>query len=91
MLCFRELLVPKKIVDKRRSIKIFRRIFFVSQCRKVSKGNPSLLSSRNYTVAKKIMDEGGRRVKISLENLLSHSAEKLRRGTLLCCVSENSR
>ena len=29
--------------------------------------------------------------RFSVENLLSHSAEKFRRGTLLCCVSENFR
>ena len=27
--------------------------------------------------------------RFSVENFLSHSAETLRRGTLLCCVSEN--
>ena len=27
----------------------------------------------------------------SVENILSHSAEKFRRGPLLCCVSENYR
>ena len=30
-------------------------------------------------------------VLIFCRNFLSHSAEKLRRGTLLCCVSENFR
>ena len=36
--------------------------------------------------------EAGRRVSsFSLENFLSHSAEKFRRRTLLCCVSEKSR
>ena len=29
--------------------------------------------------------------KFSVEKFLSHSAEKFHRGTLLCCVSENSR
>ena len=27
--------------------------------------------------------------RFSVENFLSHSAETFRRGTLLCCVSEN--
>ena len=32
---------------------------------------------------------GGREYHKIVENFLSHSAEKFRRGTLLCCVSEN--
>ena len=32
-----------------------------------------------------------RKSRFSIENLLSHSAEKFRRGILQCCVSENFR
>ena len=32
---------------------------------------------------------GGGVEKFSVENFLSHSTETFRRGTLLCCVSEN--
>ncbi len=40
-------------------IKIFRRKFFVSQCRNPSQVNPSVLCSRNIPVAKKFMDKCG--------------------------------
>ena len=51
-----------------------------------------MLSFRSFTVAKKNTDNGGGgESRYSLENLLSHIAEKVRRGTLLCCVSENLR
>ena len=33
--------------------------FFVSQCRKISQGNPSLLCFRKFPVAKKFMDKSG--------------------------------
>ena len=41
------------------SIKIFRRKFFVSQCRKNSQVNLSLLFFRKIPVAKKILDKRG--------------------------------
>ena len=49
MLCFKKLLVAKKIMDKKRVVK--------SQ--------------------------------FSVEKFLSHSTKTFRRGTILCCVSEN--
>ena len=40
----------------------------------------------------KFMDKrGGGGSRFSVKNFLSHCAEKFRRGTLLCCVSENFR
>ena len=39
---------------------------------------------------KKFMPKRGKS-RFSIENLLSDSAEKFRRGTLLCCFSENFR
>ena len=54
--------------------------FFVSQYRKTLQGNPSVLCFRKFLVAKKFMDKkGGRVSKISVENVLSQSPEKLRR------------
>ena len=43
-----------------------------------------MLSFRKFTVAKKFMDRrgGGEVSRVSFENFLSHSAEKLRRGAL---------
>ena len=41
------------------TISIFCRIFFVSQCRKYSQVNPSMLCFRKFPVAKKFMDKGG--------------------------------
>ena len=46
-----------------------------------------MLCFRKFPVAKEIMDKRGVS-RFSVEKLLSYIAEKLRRGTLLCCVSE---
>ena len=88
MLCFRKHLVRKKFMDKKGGgecqnfpLKIF--------CLKVPKkfvGEPFSLSL-NSSFEKNYASEGY--VTICCRNFLSHSAEKLRRGTLLCCVSEN--
>ena len=51
-----------------------------------------MLCFRKFLVAKKFMDKReGEVSNFSVENFLSQSAEKFRRGTLLCCVSENFR
>ena len=49
-----------------------------------------MLRFRKFPVAKKIMDKK-RAVKsqFSVEKFLSHSTKTFRRGTTLCCVSEN--
>ena len=45
-----------------------------------------------FLVSKKFMERrGGGVSRFFVKNFLSHSAEKFRRGTLLCCVSENLR
>ena len=65
------------------SINNFHRKFFVSECRKILEGNPSALFFGNLPVAKKILSKrlgGGRVSRLSVENFLSHSAEKIRRG-----------
>ena len=65
------------------SITIFCQNFFVSQCRKISKRNLSVLCFRKFPVAKKFMDKrGGGVSRFPVENFWSHSAEKFHRGTL---------
>ena len=65
-------------------MKFLRRKFFVSQCRKISYGKSSVLCFRKFLVAKKLMAKRkGEVSRISIENFLSHSADKIRRGTLL--------
>ena len=64
-------------------MKIVRRKSFVSQCRKISLGNPSMLCFRKNPLAKKFMNKReGELSRFSFETFLSHSAEKTRRGTL---------
>ena len=74
----------RKSLDKKGGgIKIFRRKFSVSQCRKNFVG-------QSFTVAissgiEKIWMRGGGVSRISVEKFLSHSAEKIRRAILHCC------
>ena len=72
----------EKIYVSEGYVTIFRRNFFVSQCRKLSFGNPSMPCFRKFLVAKKFMDKKGGVSNFSIENFLSQSAEKCRRGTL---------
>ena len=59
MLCFRNFPAAKNFMDIRAVVKIFRRKFFVSQCRKVWQGNPFVLSFRKLPVSKKFMHRRG--------------------------------
>ena len=61
MLGFRISPVPKSFMDKGvgGSVKIFSRNFSVSQCRKISQWNPSVLCVRKIPVAKAFMDKRG--------------------------------
>ena len=59
MLSFRRFPAAKTSMDKRRCVKYFRRKFFVSKCRKLSPGNPSVLCFRKLPVVKKIMHKKG--------------------------------
>ena len=73
-------------MNKRRGgggITIFRRKAFVSQYRnhKLCKG--TLLISRKFRVSKKFMRKRGIS-RFSIEKLVSHSTNKLRRETILC-------
>ena len=57
--------------------------FFVSQCQKTLQGNPSELHFGKFPEANKFVDgKDGGASKLSAENILSHSAEKTRKGTL---------
>ena len=63
-------------------VMIFRRIVFVSQYRNIPQRNPPLQSFRKFLVAIKFVQkkkEGGL-LEISVENVLSGSAEIFRRG-----------
>ena len=64
-------------------ITIFCQNCFVSQYRKTSYGNPYVLCFRKFPVAKKFMDKKEGVSRFSVENFLSHSAEKFCRGTPL--------
>ena len=47
-----------------------------------------MMCFRKFFAAKKFMDKTGVRVsRLSVENTLSHSAEKFRRGTLQCVTN----
>ncbi len=59
----------------------FQQKFFITQCRKFSWGNPSEFPY--FRVSKIFMTMRGIS-RFSMENLLPHSTEKLRRRTLLC-------
>ena len=81
---FQNFPLAKKFMDKRgRGVSRFSvEKFFVSQCRKTSQRNLSVLFQK-FPVAKKFMDKrgGGEGVsRCSVENFLSHSAENFRRG-----------
>ena len=85
MLCFRKHPVSKKIMHKRGgAIKIFRRKYFVPQCRKLWQVNPFVLFFRKFPVANKFLDKRGRGVsRFSVENFLYHNPEKIGKATLL--------
>ena len=89
MLCFRKFLVAKKFMDKReREVSRFPSKKICLTVPRKFVGEPfsvSLISG----IEKFHASEGY--VTIYCRNFLSHSAEKFRRGTLLCCVSENFR
>ena len=63
---------------------IFCQNFFVSQCRKISYVNPSVLCVFQKNFGCERMDERGGSIKIFCRNFWSHSAEDIRRVTLQC-------
>ena len=91
LLCFRELLVWKKIRDKKVGVSFYRRKFFVSRRRKTSWANPSVFEK--VSISEKIMDK--KMVsRLSVGNFLSQIAKKERGRTFLCfrnvLVTKNS-
>ena len=85
MLCFRNILVAKKFMDKREGkYKDFLRKFLVSLCR-IAVREPSSLSLTS--VIKKVRMRGSGGVSnFSVESFLSHSAEIFCRWTLYCII-----
>ncbi len=66
---------------------IFRRIIFLSQCRKISYGHLVEQCYRHFPAAKKFVDKGGGISRLSVEKCFSYCVEKFLRATLLCNVS----
>ena len=62
-------------------VTIFQR-FFCLAVPKILQGNPSVLCFRKILIGDKFIDKKGEVSRSSVENFLSHSAEKFRRGTL---------
>ena len=95
MLCFRKFSRAEKFMDQRRGGE-YQAFPSKTFCLRVPK---TFVEETLCAVFQKVFKSGkvygseaGRRVSsFSVENFLSHSAEKFRRGTLLCCVSEKSR
>ena len=68
-----------------RVMSFFCQKFIVSQCRKLTGWNLSVLCFRNNPVAKTFSyKRGGGVSRFSVKNVLSHTAEKFRRGTFWC-------
>ena len=86
MLCFRKFLVAKKFEDKKLGVvsKFYVESFLSQSAEKFRRGtrNPSVLCFRKFLVAKIFMDKKGGSITIFRRKFLSHSAEKIRMGTL---------
>ena len=72
---FQKFARTKNLGRKRGSIKIIRRIIFLSQCRKFSWGKLVEQGLSNFPVAKKFVDKRGGVSRFSVEKFFSHSAE----------------
>ena len=71
-------------------VTIFCRKFFCLTVLKKFVEEPFCAVFQKFSLAKMFMDRRRKGVsKISMERFWSHSAEKIVRGTLLCCVSES--
>ena len=87
--CFTKILVYKTFRDKRGgeggSVTIFCQIVLVPQCQKIHKVTFFVIKlGYRKTLCLRVLCHV-----LLLKNFLSGATEKLRRGTLLCCVSEN--
>ena len=69
----------RKILCITGGITFFRRIMMVSQCRKISRTSPQNFRKLGYRKILCIIVS-----QFSVENILSHGAEKFRRGNLQC-------
>ena len=70
-------------------VTIFCRIFCLTVPKKFVEGPFSAVFQIISGSEKVYGKEGGEVSRFSFEKFLSDSAEKIRRGTLLCCVSDN--
>ena len=90
MLCFRVFPVVKKILSKRwRSFRFFCRNVLSHNAENSRRVGGEFFSVLLFSVIEKvwILVVGGVS-RFYIEKFLSHSGEKFRRGTSLCCVSE---
>ena len=84
MLRFRNFPEAKKFMDKTGgSIKIFRRNFCCIKVPNIFAGEPFFAAPQKVLVRKSLDKRGGGISRFSLEVILSHSAEKIRRGESL--------
>ena len=91
MLYFRKLLVARKFMDKREGeYHDFPSKIFCLTVPEKFVGDPSVLCFRKLPVTKSFWIRRGGVARFSVEFFLCHSAEKFRRGTVLCSVSVNS-
>ena len=90
MLCFRKLPVPKKIMQKRGGIKIFRRKCFCLRVPKNFVGENFCAVLQKISGSEKIMDKRGVS-RFSVERFFVSECRNFRRGKFLCCVAENFR
>ena len=89
---FGKIPVANKTMDKRGGgIEIFRRTFFVPQCRKLWQGNRFVSCFGKLPVANKTMDKRWGVSRFSVESFFVLKCRKFRRGKFLCCVSEKFR
>ncbi len=86
MQCFRIFPERRSLGRERGSIKIIRRIIFLSQCRKTSWGKLVEQCFRNFPVAKKFVDKRGGSNKIFRQKKILSQCRIFRRATLLCSV-----
>ena len=89
MLCFRKFPVAKKFMDRRGwgvECQDFPSNSFVSNLRKTSQENPSVLCFRKFPVARKFIDMRGGSIKVFHRNFFVYSAENFHWGILYCCI-----
>ena len=92
---FRKLPVAKKFMDRRGegglSSKFSVENFLSQKAERNGQGKLFVLSFRKFPVAKKFLGKTGGEYQGFPSKIFCLSTEKFRRGTLLCCVSENFR